>query len=56
MGWVIYKEVSIRIQGIVLTADLYALHLGVLDVVLGVKWLGLGKMMTDYGAGTVEFN
>lgn len=37
-----------RIQGVIVTADLFALPLQGLYVVLGVQWLrGLGKVVTD---------
>lgn len=52
----IYKNVQIRVQGFVITADLFELTLGGIDVVLGVQWLeGLGRVVTDYGRGTMEF-
>lgn len=52
-----YRAVPIKIQGVTVTADLYALPLGGLDVVLGIQWLeGLGRVITDYGQGIMEFS
>lgn len=52
----LYKSVPIRMQGAIVTADLFALPLGGLDAVLGVQWLEkLGRVTTDYLAGTMEF-
>ncbi|CAA0829312.1 Unknown protein, partial [Striga hermonthica] len=51
-----YRGVPIKIQGVTLKADLYALPLVGPDVVLGVQWLeGLGPVTTDYRVGTMEF-
>lgn len=51
-----YKGVPIKIQGVTITANLYALpHFGP-DVVLGVQWLeNLGPVVSDYGKGSMEF-
>lgn len=52
----LYRAVPIKIQGVTISADLYALPLEGLDVVLGVQWLeGLGRVVTDYGQGIIEF-
>ncbi|CAA0811573.1 Unknown protein, partial [Striga hermonthica] len=52
----ILKDVPIKVQGVILKADLYALTLVGPDVVLGVQWLeGLGPVTTDYKVGTMEF-
>lgn len=52
----IYKAVPIKLQGVGITADLYAIPLGGTDIVLGIQWLeNLGKVVTDYKAGTMEF-
>ncbi|CAA0833223.1 Unknown protein, partial [Striga hermonthica] len=51
-----YRGVSIKMQGVTLKADLYALPLVGPDVVLGVQWLeGLGLVTIDYRVGTMEF-
>lgn len=43
-------------QGITISVDLYVLPLRGLDIVLGVQWLEkLGKVMTDYKEGTMQF-
>lgn len=35
---------------------MYAIPLGGIDIVLGIQWLeNLGKVVTDYKAGTMEF-
>lgn len=53
---VLYHNVPIKIQGVVISADLYAFPLGELDVVLGIQWLGkLGKVVIDYANGTIKF-
>ncbi|CAA0843118.1 Unknown protein, partial [Striga hermonthica] len=50
-----YRSVPIKMQGVTLKADLYALPLVGPDVVLGVQWLeGLGPVTTDYRVGTME--
>lgn len=51
------KKIPIQIQGVTLMADLFSLPLGGVDVVLGIQWLeSLGQVITDYGAGTMEFS
>lgn len=51
----IYRGVPIRIQGVTIMADLFALHLGGLDVILGMQWLEkLGDVVTDYKVGTMR--
>lgn len=52
----IYNQVSIRMQGVTIITDLFALPLGGLDVVLGIQWLEeLGEVTTDYKTGTMRF-
>ncbi|CAA0810228.1 Unknown protein, partial [Striga hermonthica] len=52
-----FRKVPIRVNGVTVKADLYALPLVGPDVVLGVQWLeGLGKVTTDYRTGIMEFN
>lgn len=52
----IYKGVSIRVQGTIMTIDLYALLLVGTDMVLGVQWLeGLGQVVSNYGKGMMKF-
>lgn len=51
-----YKDIPIKVQGLTIRADLYALPLVGLDIILGVQWLeGLGQVVSDYGKGTMEF-
>lgn len=51
-----YRDVPIRVQGFVISADLFELTLGGIDVVLGVQWLErLGRVVTDYRRGIMEF-
>ncbi|CAA0811245.1 Unknown protein, partial [Striga hermonthica] len=52
-----FRKVPIKFHGVTIKADLYALPLVGPDIVLGVQWLeGLGKVMTDYRTGIMEFN
>lgn len=51
-----YREVPICMQGVTIKTDLFALPLVGPDIVLGVQWLeGLGRIVSDYGKGTMEF-
>lgn len=50
----IYKNVPIKMQGVMIYTDLFALSLGGLDAVLGIQLLEeLGEIKTDYKAGTM---
>lgn len=52
----VFQGVLIRMQGIVVNVDLFAMPLGGVDVVLGVQWLAnLGKVTADYKKGTTDF-
>ncbi|XP_038715137.1 uncharacterized protein LOC120008853 [Tripterygium wilfordii] len=50
------RDVSFKIQGIWIRADLFSLPLVGLDAVLGIQWLGgLGRVVSDYNKMTMEF-
>lgn len=52
----LYGRIPIRIQGVTITIDLFALPLEGLDVVLGVQWLeSLGRVVTDCRRGLWSF-
>ncbi|KAM0019501.1 putative nucleotidyltransferase, Ribonuclease H [Helianthus debilis subsp. tardiflorus] len=50
------KQVAVTIQSHTVLVDFYVLPLQGWDVVLGVSWLStLGRVLTDYAAGSFEF-
>jgi len=50
------QTVSLKIQHILISVDLYVIPLAGVDIVLGVQWLAqLGKVLFDYTQQTVEF-
>ena len=50
------KSVSLKIQHITVTVELYTIPLAGVDIVLGVQWLSqLGKVAFDYKRLTMEF-
>lgn len=52
----LFKAVPIQVQGVTIRADLFAIPLGGIDIVLGIQWLEeLGEVVTDYKAGTMKF-
>lgn len=53
---VLYTDISIHVQGVIITKDLYALPLVEIDIVLGCQRLeGLEQVILDYGKGTMQF-
>ena len=52
----VVRDVKINVQGVRIVTDLHVLTIVGLDVVLGNAWLkSIGRVLTDYGAMTMEF-